>query len=201
MAHAWKACWVLQPSGVRIPLPPPQLSTRNGIIKAKEEPTMQRTTTPAIGIVIVLILIIGGYFIFHKSSPNTTTSSYGSSTSATNSSNTKEQASTVTNAVLITKNNASVGNYLAEPNGVTLYTYGGDTSDTSNCTGSCLSNWPAYQDAGSTSGLPTNVSTIKRTDNGEIQYTYKGKPLYTFIGDSKGQVTGNGVSDFSVAKP
>ncbi|HTB48698.1 MAG TPA: hypothetical protein VK712_01300 [Verrucomicrobiae bacterium] len=82
-----------------------------------------------------------------------------------------------------------------------LYTYGADTSGTSNCTGSCLSSWPAYQDTGSTAGLPTGISTIKRTDNGEIQYTYNGMPLYTFVGDSSGQVTGNGVSNFSVAKP
>ena len=25
MAHAWKACWGSRPSGVQIPLPPPQL--------------------------------------------------------------------------------------------------------------------------------------------------------------------------------
>jgi predicted lipoprotein with Yx(FWY)xxD motif len=54
---------------------------------------------------------------------------------------------------------------------------------------------------GSTTGLPANISTIKRSDNGQIQYTYKGMPLYYFASDTKGQVTGNAVSGFYVAKP
>lgn len=145
------------------------------------------------GIVIVIVLVIGGFAIFHTSNKTTTVTP-----STTGSS--KSQSVTVNNAVLITKS-ASLGSYLAEPNGDALYTYGRDSNGVSNCTGSCLSSWPAYQDTGATTGLPANVSTIKRTDNGEIQYTYKGMPLYTFVGDSDGQVTGNGVSDFSVAKP
>lgn len=119
----------------------------------------------------------------------------------TTASTTSSQESAVNNAVLATKTSSSLGQYLAEPNGQALYTYAGDTSGVSNCTGSCLASWPAYQDKGSTSGLPTGVSTIKRTDNGEIQYTYNGMPLYTFVSDSNGQVTGNGVSNFFVAKP
>jgi predicted lipoprotein with Yx(FWY)xxD motif len=82
-----------------------------------------------------------------------------------------------------------------------LYTYDQDTSGVSKCTGGCLSNWPAYQDKGSTTGLPAGISTIKRTDNGQVQYTYNGKPLYYFTSDSNGQVTGDGVESFSVAKP
>lgn len=146
--------------------------------------------TTLIAIVILIVVVIGGYFIFHKSPKTIKT------TTTTTSSQT-----TVNNSVLVSKTSSSVGPYLTEPNGDTLYTYGGDSSGVSNCTGTCLSSWPAYQDTGATTNLPTNVSTLKRSDNGEIQYTYKGHPLYTFVNDSKGQVTGNGVSDFSVAKP
>jgi predicted lipoprotein with Yx(FWY)xxD motif len=147
-----------------------------------------------IGIIIIVLVVVvgGGYALFHKTTPTTKASS---TTSSTNS------VAAVNNAVLMTKSNSSLGQYLTEPNGQALYTYGGDSNGVSNCTGSCLATWPAYQDKGATTGLPAGVSTIKRTDNGETQFTYNGMPLYTFVGDSNGQVTGNGVSNFTVAKP
>lgn len=155
---------------------------------------MKKSSTMLVGIIIVLVAVVGGYAIFHKSSKTTTPTS-------TSNPSTKSQTAAVNNAVLMTKNNSSVGQYLTDSSGNTLYTYGGDSAGVSNCSGSCLSSWPAYQDKGSTTGLPSNVSTIKRTDNGQIQYTYKGMPLYTFVSDSQGQVTGDGVSNFQVAKP
>ena len=147
---------------------------------------MKKNSTMLIGIVVVLIVIVGSYAIFHKS-PKASVST--SSSSAVN------------NAVLVTRTNSSLGSYLAEPNGDPLYTYNGDSSGVSNVTGSLLASWPAYLDTGSTTGLPSGVGTIKRTDNGQMQFTYNGMPLYTFVADSSGQVTGNGVSNFSVAKP
>lgn len=132
------------------------------------------------------------YVIFHKSNKP-----ISSTTASTTSSN----APAVNNAILITKTNSSLGQYLAEPNGPPLYTYNADSSGVSNCTGSCLATWPAYQDKGSTTGLPAGVGTIKRTDNGQIQFTYNGMPLYAFVSDNNGQVNGNGVQNFTVAKP
>jgi predicted lipoprotein with Yx(FWY)xxD motif len=163
---------------------------------------MNKGTQALVGFIVLIVVVIGGYAIFHKSSKMTsynapaanTKSSTGQATSAANN-------AAGNHAVLTTKTSSSVGSYLADPNGNTLYTYGADSSGTSNCTGSCLSTWPAYKDTGATTGLPTNVSTIKRSDNGETQYTYKGKPLYNFSSDSKGQVSGDGVNNFSVAKP
>jgi predicted lipoprotein with Yx(FWY)xxD motif len=140
-------------------------------------------------LIAVILIVIGlvGYFAFHKSPKPATSSS--------------TQAVAVNNAVLITKSDSSFGQYLADPGSKTLYTYGPDTAGVSNCTGGCLTSWPAYQDTGPTTGLPANIGTIKRSDNGEIQYTYKGMPLYYFANDSVGQVSGNGVSGFTVAKP
>ncbi len=155
---------------------------------------MKKTGPKIIGVIVIVLVLVVIYAVFHKPMKMMPSASTTSSTSTT-------QSTAINNAVLVTKSNSSVGQYLANPSGDTLYTYSGDSTGVSNCSGSCLSNWPAYQDKGSTSGLPTNVSTIKRSDNGEIQYTYKGLPLYTFIGDSQGQITGNGVSSFYVAKP
>lgn len=146
--------------------------------------------------IVIIILAGGGYAIFHKSSKPASKSTSGTSKSAS-----QGNAPAVDNAVLVTKTDASIGQYLADPGGKALYTYNGDSSGVSNCTGSCLANWPAYVDKGSTTDLPAGVSTIKRTDNGQVQYTYNGMPLYYFISDSAGQVTGDGVENFKVAKP
>jgi len=152
-----------------------------------------------IGVVILIILIVGGIAIFHKS-PSGTNNSAASSNS-NNSPAAQTKAPAVNNAVVLTKTSPSLGQYLTDPSGKALYTYNSDTSGVSNCTGSCLANWPAYQDTGATTGLPAGISTIKRTDNGQIQYTYNGMPLYYFTGDSGTQVTGNGVENFAIATP
>ena len=143
-----------------------------------------------IGIIVVLVLVVGGYVIFHKSNKATTSNS-----------STKSSIAAINNAVFTTKSNSSIGQYLEASNGMALYTYAGDSSGISKVTGSLLASWPAYKDTGSTTNLPTGVSTIKRTDNGQTQYAYNGMPLYFFTADSTGQVTGNGVSNFYVAKP
>lgn len=156
-----------------------------------------------IALVVVVIVVVGGFAIFHKSK-KTIKFTYAkpvSSNLVKQSGSYRDNSSaavTVNNAVLITKTSSSLGSYLADPSDNTLYT---DGTATSNCTGSCLSAWPIYQDKGATAGLPTDVSTVTRSDNGEIQYTYNGLPLYYFGSDSPGQVTGNGVSGFTVAKP
>jgi predicted lipoprotein with Yx(FWY)xxD motif len=142
-----------------------------------------------IAIVVVIILAVGGILIF------------GSSSKPASNSTSQNNVAAVNDGIVLTKTNSSVGQYLTNPDGRTLYTYNADTSGVSNCTGSCLVAWPAYQDTGSTTGLPAGISTIKRTDNGQTQYTYNGLPLYFFASESAGQVTGNGVQNFTVAKP
>jgi predicted lipoprotein with Yx(FWY)xxD motif len=154
---------------------------------------MKKSSTVAIIVIVVLIVIGGGYALLHTSKKPTTAKNMGASSST--------QATAVNNSVVVTKTNASLGQYLAEPAGKALYTYGGDSAGVSKCSGSCLASWPAYQDKGATTGLPTGIGTIQRSDNGETQYTYNGMPLYTFVGDSGSQVTGNGVSNFTIAKP
>jgi len=143
----------------------------------------------SIVIIVVVVIAIGAYAIFHKSPKPATTNTSQSKTVAVN------------NSVVITKTNSSVGSYLADTSSKTLYTDGTGSVGVSNCSGPCLAAWPVYQDEGSITNLPAGISTIKRSDNGEMQYTYNGMPLYYFASDSKGRVTGNGVSGFVVAKP
>lgn len=152
---------------------------------------MKKSNSIIIAIVALIVVIGGGYAIFHKSPTPATTTPASKAASAP----------AVNNSVLTTKTGSSLGQYLAAPSGKALYTYGADTSGVSNCTGSCLAAWPAYQDTNSSTNFPAGVGTIKRTDNGQAQYTYNGMPLYYFASDGSGQPTGNGVSNFTLAKP
>jgi predicted lipoprotein with Yx(FWY)xxD motif len=74
--------------------------------------------------------------------------------------------------------------------GMTLYMFTQDVKDSgkSNCTGSCLETWPALTvDAGKTptggTGVTGTLGTITRADNGKLQVTYNGLPLYFFKND------------------
>ena len=152
---------------------------------------MRRSSWAVIIIIILIILVGGGYALFHNS--NTSNNSTAPSSTQNNT--------PASSAVFATKTDPTLGQYLADPSGKPLYTYNADSSGVSNCTGSCLSNWPPYAVTSTVANLPSGVSTIKRTDNGQTQYTYNGMPLYYFTGDSAGKVTGNGVENFSIAKP
>jgi len=80
-----------------------------------------------------------------------------------------------------------------------LYTLAAGTS----CTGACAQAWPLLTvPAGTTPKAGAGVTgTLGTTMSGsDLVVTYNGKDLYTFLSDSPGQVTGDGVAGFSVVK-
>jgi len=97
---------------------------------------------------------------------------------------------------------------VASSNGMTVYTFDKDVanSGTSACSGGCLTKWPALTvPAGSTptaaTGITGKLGTITRTDDGTLQVTYNGKPLYFFSGD-KAAGDSNGIyTGWSAVKP
>jgi predicted lipoprotein with Yx(FWY)xxD motif len=97
---------------------------------------------------------------------------------------------------------------VAGANGMTVYQFSKDVADsgTSACTGGCLTTWPALTvPAGSTpsggSGVVGKLGTITRADDGTLQVTYNGLPLYFFHND-KAPGDANGVyADWSAVKP
>lgn len=145
-------------------------------------------------VIFVVIVIAVMYFVVHKSKTAT-----GAHLRKTLTHTTYQAA--LSNDVIKSKNSSTLGAYLTEPNGQALYLYSYDSKGVSNCLGSCIANWPPYLDITSTTDLPANISTIKRSDSGALQFTYKGMPLYTHKNDANGRVTGNGVTGFRVANP
>lgn len=156
------------------------------------------TSKLVLAIIVIVVVLGGGYAILHK--PKTTPAATTSSSSNTASGSSGQPASPTSGSIVQTKTTSSGSQYLADANGNALYTYGGDTTGVSNCSGSCIASWPVYQATSSSTSLPANVTVITRSD-GSKQYAYKGLPLYTFSGDSVGQATGDGVSNFHLTKP
>ena len=84
---------------------------------------------------------------------------------------------------------------LTNAKGFTLYSFVPDTSTKSNCNGSCASYWPPVKGPVSPgSGVTGTLGTITR-DDGSIQATYDGHPLYTYVADTApGVAKGNNVN-------
>ena len=86
--------------------------------------------------------------------------------------------------------------------GMTLYPFDKDTPGKSVCNGQCATNWPPMivADGGKAGG----DWTIVVRDDGLKQWAYKGKPVYTWVKDTKpGDTTGDGFLNgaWHTAKP
>ena len=113
------------------------------------------------------------------------------------------------------KTSATLGNYLTDKDGRTLYYFSNDANGQNNCSGGCAAVWPIFNADNLTADLLgdglnlTDFSSIT-TASGSKQVTYKGCPLYyyapgangTNVPEAAGQTTGEGVGGiWFVAKP
>jgi predicted lipoprotein with Yx(FWY)xxD motif len=97
---------------------------------------------------------------------------------------------------------------VAGSNGMTVYTFASDTagSGKSACSGGCLTRWPAVTvAAGATptagNGVSGTLATITRADNGSLQVTYNGLPLYFYAGDKAPGDTNGSYTNWNLVKP
>jgi predicted lipoprotein with Yx(FWY)xxD motif len=89
---------------------------------------------------------------------------------------------------------------LVNSRGLPLYIYRPDTATTSLVTGGLARLWPPLTSAAVAGAGVTGKVAVLNDVNGP-QVTYNGHPLYTFVDDRAGQVTGQGVQNFFVATP
>lgn len=114
------------------------------------------------------------------------------------------QAAAAPMSVVIGSATSSLGTYLTNPSGLTLYTHTGDSATSSTCIGPCAVAWPPVLvatggAATAGTGVTGTFATLTRAD-GTVQVTYQGLPLYGWKGDTKpGDATGEGVNSFLVA--
>jgi predicted lipoprotein with Yx(FWY)xxD motif len=99
--------------------------------------------------------------------------------SSNNSSSTPSSSSSTTSSVL------------KDASGMALYSPTGESATNIRCTGQCTSIWMPLRPG---QAKLTGATTITRPD-GTKQLVVGGKPLYTFVQDSAGKVTGNGAKD------
>jgi predicted lipoprotein with Yx(FWY)xxD motif len=121
-----------------------------------------------------------------------------SGTSASTPGTSTPSASTSAAAAASGLKTAKVGGVtvLTNAKGLTLYSFAPDTSTKSACNGACATSWPPVQAPAHASAVKAPFATIKRS-SGSTQVTFRGHPLYTFVGDkSAGQANGNGVNAF-----
>lgn len=95
------------------------------------------------------------------------------------------------------RKDATHGDILVGADGMTLYIFGRDEENVSNCSGPCAINWPpvivSYGEPSAGAGVGGKLGLITR-DDGAQQVTYNGLPLYGWINDQKpGDTTGHGV--------
>jgi predicted lipoprotein with Yx(FWY)xxD motif len=108
-------------------------------------------------------------------------------------------SSSAENAELATADSA-LGTIVVDSKGMSVYMFDKDTqgSGKSSCTGGCLDAWPpviAESDSPAVDGVTGDVATITR-DDGTVQVTLDGWPLYYWQGDkAAGDVAGQGVQD------
>lgn len=105
------------------------------------------------------------------------------------------------------KQNDTLGSYLVDDQGYTLYLSAKDSMNVSTCTGDCAEEWPPLlltTKLGAMAGSGVDISKLGVTvrADGGIQVTYNGWPLYYFDEDENpGDVNGQGQDDFFVVSP
>jgi predicted lipoprotein with Yx(FWY)xxD motif len=96
------------------------------------------------------------------------------------------------------------GTYLVDGQGHTLYLFDADERGDSYCNGACAAVWPPLE----TNAMPRAgagidggaLGTIKR-DDGDMQVTYHGRPLYYYAADAStpGKTKGEDIEQFGAA--
>lgn len=153
-------------------------------------PGMDETTTPAMN--------------------ETETPSMGDETETPTMGETTTPAATRAPLISVTlnvKQNDTLGSYLVDDQGYTLYLSAKDSMNTSTCTGDCAEEWPPLlltTKLGAMAGSGVDMSKLGVTvrADGGIQVTYNGWPLYYFDEDeTPGDVNGQGQDEFYVVSP
>jgi predicted lipoprotein with Yx(FWY)xxD motif len=101
---------------------------------------------------------------------------------------------------VITTASSSAGQFLTDGSGKAVYLWVKDSGGQSACSGACLGAWPAVPATGTVTAAggaqASDLGTLTRSD-GTKEVTYKGHPLYYYVGDSgPGQANGQGSDSF-----
>jgi predicted lipoprotein with Yx(FWY)xxD motif len=100
----------------------------------------------------------------------------------------------------LTVKGSRFGRVLFDGRGYALYAFTADGRNRATCRGACASAWPplvvkARPHAGT--GAQSRLLGVTRREDGRLQATYAGKPLYYYIGDRQpGRILCQNVNEF-----
>lgn len=80
---------------------------------------------------------------------------------------------------------------LRSQEGLALYQYDADTDGRSRCVKACAVSWPPVLASEGASSVVGEWKTVQRGT--ALQWTYRGKPVYTYSKDTPGEVKGDGI--------
>jgi predicted lipoprotein with Yx(FWY)xxD motif len=134
-----------------------------------------------------------------SSSPNSNTSNsggggaYGAAPKATDT-------PAASGAVSLKTAKGDPGTFLVDSSGRSLYLFEADKGDKSTCNDACAAAWPPLTTTGAPTagdGVQASLLGTSKRDDGTMEVTYNGHPLYYFAGDkSAGETKGQGVDGF-----
>ena len=92
-------------------------------------------------------------------------------------------------------NSPTLGSYLTDQDGRTVYVFTKDTTSTSICNGGCAQAWPPLEGVGAAgAGVNASLIGVGSRQDGSKQVTYKGMLLYYWSGDTKaGDINGQNI--------
>lgn len=130
-------------------------------------------------------------------------SAYGSGEESTATTNASSQESGGAATLAVKDLGGDVGSVLVDSKGFTLYYFEKDKGGKSACYGPCAQGWPPLTTEGAAKGMSgvqaSKLSSTERND-GTMQVTYAGWPLYTFVEDKKpGEDNGTDVKAFGAS--
>ena len=102
-------------------------------------------------------------------------------------------------AIVAVTDDTGFGPILTDGSGMTLYLFTADSPGVSTCVDGCLATWPPLLTDGepvAQRGADASLLGTLTRDDGSVQVTYAGWPLYFFSADmAPGDATGQGVND------
>ena len=146
---------------------------------------MNRTYLAIATIAFAVALAVGGC---GGSSNSSGESAYGNESTTTNKSTSSESGGGGAATLAVKNLGGDVGSVLVDSKGFTLYYFEKDKGGKSACYGACAEGWPPLTTEGAAKGMggvqASKLGTTKRND-GTVQVTYAGWPLYTYVVDKK----------------
>jgi predicted lipoprotein with Yx(FWY)xxD motif len=148
-------------------------------------------------------LAVTGALVLAACGGSGTSSSSGSASTPGNGAakpSTPKASNSSGKASAVSTKTSSLGTFLVDANGRTLYLWDADHGSKSTCSGACAQAWPPLTATAtpkaSGAAKASLLGTSKRSD-GSREVTYAGHPLYYFEGDTRpGQTTGQGSDGF-----